>query len=150
MINEEHILCSEEPQLVNCECISHVLIKLKILLLVNENKRQNGFYSILVITNLNALQVLDIHDEIQAVLSEPVAPSTDADLEKELAALLLDNLPNPPNDSPKKEQIDIKISGIVTIICQTHNSSKRNQINIKILCILIILKFEPHVRQEAN
>lgn len=62
---------------------------------------------------LNSVQeVLDIHDEIQAALSEPVAPSTDADLEKELAALLLDSLPNPPIDSPKQEHADNKVPGL--------------------------------------
>lgn len=60
---------------------------------------------------MNSVQeVLDIHDEIQAALSEPVAPSTDADLEKELSALLLDNLPNPPCNSPKQEQTNMRIS----------------------------------------
>lgn len=59
----------------------------------------------------NVQEVLDIHDEIQAALSEPVAPSADADLEKELSALLLDNLPNPPSDSPKQEQADIETLG---------------------------------------
>lgn len=59
----------------------------------------------------NVQEVLDIHDEIQAALSEPVAPSADADLEKELSALLLDNLPNPPSNSPKQEKADIETLG---------------------------------------
>lgn len=69
--------------------------------------------------------MLDIHDEIQAALSEPVAPSTDADLEKELAALLLDSLPNPPIDSPKQEHADNKVPG--TYLCLFVSSILQSQ-----------------------
>lgn len=54
------------------------------------------------------IQVLEVHEEIQSALSEPMADSVDADLESELAELLGANVDNLSSDLSR---FDVSFSG---------------------------------------
>lgn len=53
--------------------------------------------------------MLDIHDDIQATLAEPVGDNVDADLESELAALLV----NLPSVTPEDNTSDLDLGNIL-------------------------------------